>query len=444
MSSDKSRTAGWLVALSMLAVAPAYGQGTLNWDAGLHTHYRWSGFHFTTDSAAQQELWPAYTSVKGPALADEAAQEGNGISVEIAYTVDAYANFRGGIRRGTAVLDNFDLALTLDAERILGWSGATFFFYGLGNQGESPTEKLIGDLQTVSNIDAPSTWKLYEAWLDQSLANGKASLRFGLYDLNSEFDAIESAGLFSNSSHGIGPDYSQTGENGPSIFPTTSLAFRVLVQPVDALYVQAVALDGSSGKADNPFGTHIVLEKDDGLLIAGEVAYVNGGGKVALGGYTYTAEFESVRDVDGSGNPLMTSGNRGLYVLMDQMIFRERSNPDQGLAVFARAGFANHKVNQLSGYRGGGLVYTGLFAGRDEDQLGLAVAVAMNGNDFKTAQLDAGQPVDGSEINVELTYSAQVTPMFSVKPDLQYVINPGTDPSLRNALALGVRLGVVF
>lgn len=444
MSFNEVRAIGWLVALSMLRVAPVDGQVTVGLDAGLYTHYVWGSFHFASDIVVQQDSRLGYAGVMGPALADEAVQESNGISVEIAYTVDAYANFRGGLRRGTALLDNIDLTLTLDAERILGWSGATFFFYGLGNQGESPTDKLIGDLQTVSNIDAPSTWKLYEAWLDQSLADGKVSLRFGLYDLNSEFDAIESAGLFHNSSHGIGPDYSQTGENGPSIFPTTSLAFRVLVQPVDALYVQGVALDGSAGRADNPFGTHILLEKDDGLLIAGEVAYVNGGGKVALGGYTYTAEFESVRDVDGSGNPLMRSDNRGAYLLMDQVISREPSNPDQGLAVFARVGIANHKVNQLSIYRGGGLVYTGPFAGRDEDQLGLAIAVATNGNDFRRAQLDVGQPVDGSEIVIELTYSAHVTPMFSLQPDLQYIINPGTDPSLRNALALGVRLGVVF
>ena len=370
--------------------------------------------------------------------------EGSAMTVEVTYTADVYGNVAGGLKRGTAVLDNVDVALTIDGERLLGWPGATFFFYGLGNQGESPSEKLIGDLQTISNIDAPSTWKLYEAWLDQSLADGKLSLRFGLYDLNSEFDAIESAGLFNNSSHGIGADYSQTGENGPSIFPTTSLAFRVLVQPSDAFYVQAVALDGSAGAPDDPFGTHIVLRKDDGLLLAGEIAYLTGGGKIALGGYTYTAQFESVLDTDGFGNPLRRTGNRGAYVLVDQRVYRESPDSDQGLSMFMRAGIANYKVNQLSGYRGGGLVYTGLFGGRDEDQLGLAVATAVNGTVFKQAQSNAGAPVDGTEIAIEMTYAAQISPVFTVQPDIQYIINPGTDPSLNNALAVGVRLGVAF
>jgi porin len=51
-------------------------------------------------------------------------------------------------------------------------------------------------------------------------------VKIGLYDLNSEFDVIEAAALFLNPSHGIGPDFAQSGRNGPSIFPVTSLAIR--------------------------------------------------------------------------------------------------------------------------------------------------------------------------------------------------------------------------
>jgi porin len=65
----------------------------------------------------------------------------------------------------------------------------------------------------VSNIDASDAWKIYEAWLKQSLFQDRLPVLAGLYDLNSEFDVIESAGLFLNSSHGIGADYSQTGSH---------------------------------------------------------------------------------------------------------------------------------------------------------------------------------------------------------------------------------------
>lgn len=51
-------------------------------------------------------------------------------------------------------------------------------------------------------------------------------MRIGLYDLNSEFDALDDAGLFINSAFGVGTDIGLTGVNGPSIFPVTSLAVR--------------------------------------------------------------------------------------------------------------------------------------------------------------------------------------------------------------------------
>ena len=34
--------------------------------------------------------------------------------------------------------------------------------------------------------------------------------------------------------------------------------------------------------------------------------------------------------------------------------------------------------------------------------------------------------------------------MFFVQPDVQFVINPGTNPELENALVLGIRAGVAF
>jgi carbohydrate-selective porin OprB len=37
-----------------------------------------------------------------------------------------------------------------------------------------------------------------------------------------------------------------------------------------------------------------------------------------------------------------------------------------------------------------------------------------------------------------------VTPAIFVQPDLQYIINPGGDASVDNALVGGVRIGIAF
>lgn len=79
------------------------------------------------------------------------------------------------------------------------------------------------------SIDADNTWKIYEAWFQQKLFGDNLSILTGLFDLNSEFDLIETAGLFLNSSQGIGSNFSQTGLNCPSIFPNTSLWLRTKI-----------------------------------------------------------------------------------------------------------------------------------------------------------------------------------------------------------------------
>jgi len=42
----------------------------------------------------------------------------------------------------------------------------------------------------------------------------------------------------------------------------------------------------------------------------------------------------------------------------------------------------------------------------------------------------------------ELTYAAQITPALALQPDLQYIIHPGGDSSLGDALAIGLRISL--
>jgi porin len=123
------------------------------------------------------------------------------------------------------------------------------------------------------------------------------------------------------------------------------------------------------------------------------------------------------------------------------MIYREPGRPEQGLAVYARLGFADSDVNQFSNYIGAGAVYTGLLPGRDEDRLGLALAVARNGEPFKDALRAAGARVFDQEIIIELTYRAEVTPWLTLQPDIQYAMNPGAGANgdLDDALVVGLR-----
>ena len=257
----------------------------------------------------------------------------------------------------------------------------------------------------VSNIDAGTrAARLYEAWIEQRLAGDRLSLKAGLYDLNSEFDTTESGGLFLNSSHGIGPDFSQTGENGPSIFPVTSLAFRAEYSLSENLLLRTAVLDGVPGDPDRPRRTAVKLSSDDGALLVAELNYLDERAKVAVGSWRYTARFEDTLATAQAGEPVERKGNQGFYMLAERKLTREHLDGTQGLA--------------LSRIR--------------------------LGSRYRRAAALAGEALGKGETNIELTYRTSLRPWLTLQPNLQYVISPGAVPGRRDALVLGIRTELGF
>jgi len=368
--------------------------------------------------------------------------EDAGISTEVVYKFDVMNNVSGGIKEGTRALDNLDVIFGFDGEKIVGVKGLSAKIQLLNNFGGTPDADLVGSGQGIDNIEVPqSTGKLYQAVIEQNLFEDKISLLAGLYDLNSEFYLTDSSALFIHSTFGIGTDIAQSGQNGPSIFPFTSLAGRVRVKPTEDTYVQFAVLDAVPGDVDHLNGTHINLDENDGELWVAEAGYTPSGAKLAVGKWYYSEKFDHQTLVDSNGDPLKKH-SQGAYIIGEKQVYHEQG--DQGLTLFGRLGFANGSVNQFDYAWSAGMVYTGLFPSRDEGQLGFAMTGAHNGNEFKDASFAAGTPVDSAETTFELTYSDKITPWLAVQPDVQYLVNPGTDKTIDNALILGTRLTVNF
>lgn len=396
-----------------------------------------------------------------------------GLNWEIIYKADFMANISGGIKKSSEYMDNLDIKLKLDGDKALGWKGMSALLYFLSNQGGKLNGHDTGSFMGVSNIEVnTNTAKLYQAWLMQSFFDDKFSFLAGLYDLNSEFYSTESAGLFLHPSYGMGPELAQTGFNGPSIFPTTSLGVRVKWQPSPMISVQAVALDAVPGNPENQHGTHIILNKGEGALLVSEIALhpaicgyksaalikektdsaqmQNSEGekyeptsKYAIGVWRYTARFDDLTDKDITGAPLKRI-NHGIYALIEQSVYHEKDDPSQGMTVFVRGGITVNSINHIDRYIGAGLKYKGLFQGRDSDQVGLGVARVYSGNKYKQSLVAAGIQVQNAETAVEITYRAQLTPYLAIQPDMQFIANPGLYPAVKDSWIAGSRLEINF
>lgn len=362
-----------------------------------------------------------------------AAGDDSPFTGEFLYTGELWQVASGGLSTGTRYLQNLDVSLTADLNPY-GIPGGTLFVYGLSNNKSVLSADLIGDAQVISNIDNGRVYRVMEAWFQQELPGlGRgARYKLGLINLNNEFDVIETAGLFIGSSHGIGPDFSQTGENGPSIFPSSAPAILADISLAEGVRLSAGIFDAVPNDPDRPARHKLSL--NEGALLVAEANYTAPGGmRLGLGAFTYTAAFEPLLALPGE----RVKGNSGLYGVIEAPL-------SERLSGWLRLGLANARINPVNYYTGGGLVLSAPFAGRKDDLLGLAVAIAWSGGDFKRLTRAGGGRPANAETEIELTYRFALSDTLALQPDLQYVINPGGTGALKNALVLGIRLEVGF
>jgi porin len=405
----------------------------------------------------------------GPASADEAPATDapsalRGLKPGLVYDSAAFANLGGGARPGGTYTSNLNVRLNIDAAALAGWPDTIAYLDAVWLQGGLPSS-FIGDAQGVSNISAPNTLKLYEAWVQKNFLGNRVSLLAGLYDLNSEFYNLQSAGLFLNSSFGIGPEFSQSGVEGPSVFPDTSVGMRLAFKPVEGVVIRTALLDGVP--VDRPNGSRGVFENGDGALIVGEVALLDRpelraaprsgrirlgrqamlgeyDQKTAIGAWYYTASFADLSETQPNGQPVRHRGSSGFYVLTDQLLYRDPDHSERKLTGFVQAGLGDYRVDRFGSYLGTGLTAVGLFEGRAADELGLGLAYARNGSHYVSAQNMQGLPVTNAEKTIELTYLIPVNTWLAVQPDLQYVITPNTTTAIPNAWAFQLRFEIAF
>jgi porin len=384
-----------------------------------------------------------------------------GVRPALIYDAEVFADIAGGARRGATYLDNLSLQLTFDTRRLVGWPGATVFVYGLGIHGGRPSE-FAGDAQGVSSIEAPRTWTLEEAWLEQKLFGDHVSALVGRFDLNTEFYRVHTADLFLNSSFGIGPEFSQSGRGGPSVFPSTSVGGRFEVKPIEGVVLRSAVLDGVPVERHHEWD---IFARGDGLLIVGEAAFLYRPApdalpaprglrlgreahlplsevKLAVGVWHYTASLSDLSRTRGDGTPVTHDGSSGGYVIGDATVYED--DVGRRLRVFGQVGLGDARVNRFGLYTGGGVSLEGAIPGRAHDQVGFGVAAAHNGGHFIDQQHKAGARVDRVETTLELTYLASLASWVTLHPDLQYVFKPNTSPRTPNALVGLIRIELTF
>ena len=408
-----------------------------------------------------------------------------GIAYSFTYIGESFLNARGGSRRGGIYEGRLDVQFDADLDKLLGWPDASIHANLYQIHGTGFSRYYVNNFITVSAIEALPASRLYELWFEQRLFDNQLSLRIGQLASDTEFAVSQTGTLFINSTFGWPNIMAVILPSGGPIYPLATPGVRAKYVPNKNLSLQVGVFNGDpAGPARfdndpdpqrrNRTGTN--FRTNDPALVVAEAAYAYGleaydniePGTVTLGGWYHFGRFNSLRydeagrslaDPASTGIGRRFRGNSGLYAMIDQTVYREPDDPNDGASVFVRVSSSPADRNLLDFYVDAGIGYKGLLPGRSDDTVGIAFALSQvsgsaRGFDTDTIFLTGVPgPRRSSEAVLEATYQAVLGPGITLQPDFQYVFRPGggiadpRDPGgrrLRNAAVFGLRATIRY
>ena len=367
-----------------------------------------------------------------------------GLTLSLGYTQTFQQPAAGGLdtRSGRAT-GSYDLELSLDLAKLAHLDGARLYTHVEGSWGQGLDFHAISSLLNV-NGDAAGDHPAFvkQLYYEQSLFDRHLIFRLGKVDLTGGFECRGCPVSFDGNSF-ANSERTQflNGAliNNPTIpFPDKGLAAVVHWRVIDWWYLSAAGGDARANARHAGFTTTFDDEAEFCSVyetgITPEIPSPNGPMVGAYrAGIWYNPRPQAL--LDGSDTK---TGDHGIYLSLDQLILKENNSPDdkQGLGLFARYGLADGELHVIKTFWSCGAQYQGLIPTRDKDVLALGYA---QGVISPNAGLTAPH-----ETAVELYYNAQITPWLAISPDLQYVIHPGGDASVSNAVVVGLRIQMTF
>lgn len=376
----------------------------------------WSSFFFCLPLTVLADEWQTDLF--------QDSHESKAVTVTPTYFGEVFTNARGGktTKDATQYQGLLDLEIGLDLERAGTGLPGSLFLLAQNTHGRGLTQDFVGDTQVISNIDSfDNIMQVGEYWWESRWLDDDVTVRLGKQDINTEFQRIDGAELFIQSTFGLSPS------TAFPTYPDQALGAVSRLHLLEALQLKLGAwsafANGSSWgySASDSYLLVAELERAYSLLDSG-----------LLGVFSLGALYESDGEIDGQP----VSAVREYYLQWEQKIYRESiadEQREQGLAVFAgyypRISGEQIILESIGDSAVVGLTYRGLFSGRDNDTLGLGVAWA-----------ELYQGGTNQEVATELFYRVNWSPHVSLQPDLQYISSPSG--IYRDALVIGGRFEI--
>lgn len=375
-----------------------------------------------------------------------------GITVRGDYVSESFAAVDGGVKRGSAYTQQIRLGADVDMDRIMGWKGAKLHVTLNDRRGIGISSDYIGNRLPVQEAYGGQYSRLSEVSYEQDLDGGRLNMRLGYFAMGNDLGGMPIGCNFVNAAFCAHP-LSMSGDSGWYNYPNArwGVAVRYRPRPDLAIRTGVYQVNPRLNDEDNRFDPF--AGGTSGIILPLELEYdpgISPGSRALPGHYKIGVYYDTSR-VNRLGGDGTVRGRYGVYLLADQMILRE-GNGSRGLSLFGQF-TANPQVSaQITRWCAAGVVKIGTFAGRDADTLALGVVHAEVDPRLRRVHATADALADGyvalpvGETAIELSYGLQVRRWLNVRPDVQYIVEPGAFSfrSTKNAVAIGGQIKMQF
>ncbi|MGV7217343.1 carbohydrate porin [Bradyrhizobium sp. UFLA05-112] len=382
-----------------------------------------------------------------------------GLNFGLTYIGDNIGNVSGGVARGAIHFGRFDFSVDADLDKLVGWTGGRFYANAFEIYGRGLTRNYIYNLATISEIEALPDTRLYNAYFEQSLFDGRLNIRAGQQAADVEFFDSETDDLFINGTFGW-PAIKAT--NLPAGGPAPPIAvpgIRVKAAVSDNVTVFGAVFNGNParpGDGDPQLRDNhgLAFRVNDPSWVIGQVHFdyrLDVGGNSLAGNFTpggwyhfgdfdsqrLTAEGLSIADPTGSGIPAKLRGNYGIYAVVEQALWRPPGVTEKtvsaslpGVTAFGRIAYSPPDRNLIDLYLDGGVGFVGFTPGRPLDRFGIGMAYMRISGSARSLDVDTQffngiqSPVRSNETLLEVIYEAHIKPGWLLAPYFQYVWRP--------------------
>jgi porin len=303
----------------------------------------------------------------------------------------------------------------------------------------------VGSPYNPSTLYQEQDFKLFQLYYGQWFFDKQAHLKIGRIGANSDGDFAANS---------IGNIFDSVGYDGAPgnmyfnnrAFGTSGIAqwgARLRIVPHNSDYTVGFGVYNTSetfAELSDPDenGMNFGFDPGESLMVASEFVYNlnKDPGDTGLPGRYRAGVLYDTGDLDRLDDPGQTkSGNFALYMQFDQMVYRERGDPEQGLWSFLQFSMnPDQDINPFPYFASWGLVYVGLFPGRDKDVTAFGNYYNENSDDIP----------GNTEVQFDLLHLFNVTSWLQIGPEIQYIHRPGGTGDIDDALILNLQTFVSF